>query len=189
MKQYREIARQIVKKEGLYKNMDQAELCEQTNFWREKFKTKPMTDRDKINIFALAREAASRIIGLDAVVVQLIGALVLGDGKVAEMKTGEGKTLMSLFVMFIEVMRGNRVHLVTANEYLARRDREEIGQVLEYLGVSVALNESGLDIAQKRPFIQQMLFMERLLNLVLITYATIWYAKKKIKYKVDLILF
>ena len=68
-----------------------------------------MTDRDKINIFALAREAASRIIGLDAVVVQLIGALVLGDGKVAEMKTGEGKTLMSLFVMFIEVMRGNRV--------------------------------------------------------------------------------
>ncbi|MBA5844780.1 preprotein translocase subunit SecA, partial [Escherichia coli] len=79
--------------------------------------------------------AASRNIGLDAVVVQLIGALVLGDGKVAEMKTGEGKTLMSLFVMFIEVMRGNRVHLVTANEYLARRDREEIGQVLEYLGV------------------------------------------------------
>ncbi|KXS57711.1 preprotein translocase subunit SecA, partial [Listeria monocytogenes] len=150
VKQYREIARQIVKKEGLYKNMDQAELCEQTNFWREKFKTKPMTDRDKINIFALAREAASRIIGLDAVVVQLIGALVLGDGKVAEMKTGEGKTLMSLFVMFIEVMRGNRVHLVTANEYLARRDREEIGQVLEYLGVSVALNESGLDIAQKK---------------------------------------
>ncbi|EAC8433241.1 preprotein translocase subunit SecA [Listeria monocytogenes] len=150
VKQYREIARQIVKKEGLYKNMDQAELCEQTNFWREKFKTKPMTERDKVNIFALAREAASRIIGLDAVVVQLIGALVLGDGKVAEMKTGEGKTLMSLFVMFIEVMRGNRVHLVTANEYLARRDREEIGQVLEYLGVSVALNESGLDKEQKK---------------------------------------
>ncbi|MBC6130355.1 preprotein translocase subunit SecA, partial [Listeria booriae] len=73
VKQYREIARQIVKKEGLYKNMDQDELREQTNYWREKFKTKEMSERDKINIFALAREAASRIIGLDAVVVQLIG--------------------------------------------------------------------------------------------------------------------
>lgn len=147
---YREVARKIVKKEGLYHNMDQAELKEQTAIWREKFKTKEMTERDKINIFALAREAARRITGLEAVTVQLIGALVLGDGKVAEMKTGEGKTLVSLFVMYIEVIRGNRVHLITANEYLAKRDREEIGQVLEYLGVSVALNEAQLDKFQKK---------------------------------------
>lgn len=66
------------------------------------------------------------------------------------MKTGEGKTLVSLFVMYIEVLRSGRVHLITANEYLARRDREEIGQVLEYLGISVALNVSGLEKEQKK---------------------------------------
>ncbi|MBC1406260.1 DEAD/DEAH box helicase, partial [Listeria welshimeri] len=109
-----------------------------------------MTLRDKVNIFALVREAAKRIIGLEAVIVQLIGALVLGDGKIAEMKTGEGKTLVSLFVMYIEVLRSGRVHLITANEYLARRDREEFGQVLEYLGISVALNVSGLEKEQKK---------------------------------------
>ncbi|STY35817.1 preprotein translocase subunit SecA [Listeria fleischmannii subsp. coloradonensis] len=156
IREYREIARQIVRKEGLYINMDQEELQEQTRIWREKFKTQEMTLRDKVNIFALVREAAKRIIGLEAVIVQLIGALVLGDGKIAEMKTGEGKTLVSLFVMYIEVLRSGRVHLITANEYLARRDREEIGQVLEYLGISVALNVSGLEKEQKKRFIRRM---------------------------------
>ncbi|WP_088839137.1 accessory Sec system translocase SecA2 [Listeria sp. ILCC792] len=150
VREYREIARQIVRKEGLYINMEQAELQEQTRIWREKFETQEMTLRDKINIFALVREAAKRIVGLEAVIVQLIGALVLGDGKIAEMKTGEGKTLVSLFVMYIEVLRSGRVHLITANEYLARRDREEIGQVLEYLGISVALNVAGLEKDQKK---------------------------------------
>ncbi len=150
VREYREIARQIVRKEGLYINMDQVELQEQTRIWRDKFKTQEMTLRDKINIFALVREAAKRIVGLEAVIVQLIGALVLGDGKIAEMKTGEGKTLVSLFVMYIEVLRSGRVHLITANEYLARRDREEIGQVLEYLGISVALNVAGLEKDQKK---------------------------------------
>lgn len=150
VKQYRETARQIVKKEDLYTNMDQSELMKQTQIWRDKFQTQEITMRDKINIFTLVREAAKRVLGLEAVIVQLIGALVLGDGKIAEMKTGEGKTLVSLFVMYIEVIRGNRVHLVTANEYLAHRDREEIGQVLEYLGISVALNAAGLDKRQKK---------------------------------------
>lgn len=153
VKQYRETARQIVKKEDLYTNMDQSELMKQTQIWRDKFQTQEITIRDKINIFTLVREAAKRVLGLEAVIVQLIGALVLGDGKIAEMKTGEGKTLVSLFVMYIEVIRGNRVHLVTANEYLAHRDREEIGQVLEYLGISVALNAAGLDKRQKKSYL------------------------------------
>lgn len=66
IREYREIARQIVRKEGLYINMDQEELQEQTRIWREKFKTQEMTLRDKVNIFALVREAAKRIIGLEA---------------------------------------------------------------------------------------------------------------------------
>ncbi|WP_239257180.1 accessory Sec system translocase SecA2 [Listeria ilorinensis] len=150
VKAYREVARQVVKKEGLYKYMDQEELQEQTRIWREKYREREIPERDIVNIFALAREAASRILGLDAVIVQLIGALVLGEGKIAEMKTGEGKTLVSLFVIYIEVIRGNHVHLITANDYLAKRDREEIGQILEYLGISVGLNLSGLDKAQKK---------------------------------------
>lgn len=150
IKAYRNLAREVVKREDLYRMMDQAALREQTQHWLNKFKDREMTERDQIYIFTLVREAARRVVGLEAVMVQLIGAFVLGDGKIAEMKTGEGKTLVSLFVMYIEVLRGNKVHLVTANEYLAKRDREEIGQVLEYLGLSVGLNVSGLEKEQKQ---------------------------------------
>lgn len=150
VKAYRNLAREVVKREDLYRLMDQSALCEQTQFWMKKFREREITERDRIYIFTLVREAARRVMGLEAVMVQLIGAFVLGDGKIAEMKTGEGKTLVSLFVMYIEVLRGNKVHLVTANEYLAKRDREEIGRVLEYLGLSVGLNISGLDKEQKQ---------------------------------------
>ncbi|MBC1475956.1 accessory Sec system translocase SecA2 [Listeria grandensis] len=150
VKVYRNMAREVVKREDLYRLMDQSALKEQTQHWIHKFQEREITERDRIYIFTLVREAARRTVGLEAVMVQLIGAFVLGDGKIAEMKTGEGKTLVSLFVMYIEVLRGNKVHLVTANEYLAKRDREEIGQVLEYLGLSVGLNVSGLDKEQKQ---------------------------------------
>ncbi|EUJ32664.1 preprotein translocase subunit SecA [Listeria cornellensis FSL F6-0969] len=150
VKAYRDLAREVVKREDLYRLMDQSALKEQTQHWLQKFQEREITERDRIYIFALVREAARRTVGLEAVMVQLIGAFVLGDGKIAEMKTGEGKTLVSLFVMYIEILRGNKVHLVTANEYLAKRDREEIGRVLEYLGLSVGLNVSGLDKEQKQ---------------------------------------
>lgn len=150
VKAYRDLAREVVKREDLYRLMDQSALQEQTQHWLQKFQEREITERDRIYIFALVREAARRVVGLEAVMVQLIGAFVLGDGKIAEMKTGEGKTLVSLFVMYIEILRGNKVHLVTANEYLAKRDREEIGRVLEYLGLSVGLNVSGLDKEQKQ---------------------------------------
>ncbi|EUJ51042.1 accessory Sec system translocase SecA2 [Paenilisteria rocourtiae] len=150
VKAYRDLAREVVKREDLYRLMDQSALREQTQHWLQKFKEREITERDRIYIFTLVREAARRVVGLEAVMVQLIGAFVLGDGKIAEMKTGEGKTLVSLFVMYIEVLRGNKVHLVTANEYLAKRDREEIGRVLEYLGLSVGLNVSGLEKEQKQ---------------------------------------
>ena len=94
--------------------------------------------------FALVREASDRILGLRHYDVQLIGGLVLNEGKIAEMKTGEGKTIVALLPAFLNALTGQGVHVVTVNDYLARRDAESVGQVHRFLGLSVGLIQESM---------------------------------------------
>ena len=100
--------------------------------------------------FAVAREAAKRVLGLYPYRVQIMGAASLHDGNIAEMKTGEGKTLTSTLSVYLNALTGKGVHVVTVNEYLATRDATEMGELYEWLGLTVGLNLNSLDKDAKR---------------------------------------
>jgi len=99
--------------------------------------------------FALVREASFRVLGLKHFDVQLIGGMILHEGKIAEMKTGEGKTLVAILPAYLNSLSGLGVHVVTVNDYLAKRDSEWVGQVPKFLGLSVGLVQEGMT-QQKR---------------------------------------
>ncbi|MFC4077424.1 preprotein translocase subunit SecA [Salinithrix halophila] len=100
--------------------------------------------------FAVVREAAKRVLGMRHFYVQLVGGIVLHNGDIAEMKTGEGKTLVSTLPAYLNALSGDGVHVVTVNDYLARRDREWMGQIFEFLGLTVGLNLPGMGPKEKR---------------------------------------
>ena len=100
--------------------------------------------------FALVREASDRVLGLRHYDVQLIGGLVLNEGKIAEMKTGEGKTLVALLPTFLNALYGKGTHVVTVNDYLARRDAEDVGQVHRFLGLSVGLIQENMTPEERK---------------------------------------
>ncbi len=100
--------------------------------------------------FALAREAARRKTGMRPFDVQILGAAVLHQGRISEMKTGEGKTLVAVLPAYLNALSGNGVHIVTVNDYLARRDSEWMGPIFEFLGLKVGLVVQGLETAQRR---------------------------------------
>ena len=89
--------------------------------------------------FATVREAAKRVLGMEHFEVQLIGGIVLHQGRIAEMKTGEGKTLVATLPSYLNALEGKGVHVVTVNDYLAKRDAEEMGQVHRFLGLTVGV--------------------------------------------------
>lgn len=150
IKQYMKLAKKIVAEQKNYSVLEEEEFPKVTSELKNMLVNGEKEEKVRISSFALAREAAKRVLGLEAYPVQLIGALVLSDGNVAEMKTGEGKTLVSLFAIYYEALKGKKIHLITANDYLAERDKNEIGKVLGYLGLSVGLNVSGLTPEQKK---------------------------------------
>ncbi|GGL54404.1 preprotein translocase subunit SecA [Sporolactobacillus putidus] len=100
--------------------------------------------------FAVVREASTRILGLTPYYVQLIGAIALHEGNIAEMKTGEGKTLVATMPLYLNALSGKGAHLVTVNDYLASRDAKQLGLLYNFLGLSVGLNSAGLSPEEKR---------------------------------------
>ena len=130
---------------GKYKKMTKPELRKQTDVLRGKLGKKSVTLDDILpDAFALVREMADRVIGERHYDVQLMGSMVLHDGNVAELKTGEGKTLMSTLAAYLNALEGKGVHLVTVNDYLAQRDAGWMGQIYDALGLStgVIINEA-----------------------------------------------
>ena len=103
-----------------------------------------------VEAFAVVREASRRTLKMRHFDVQLIGGMVLNDGKIAEMRTGEGKTLVATLPAYLNAVCGNTVHVVTVNDYLAQRDADWMGQIYGYLGLSVGVVISGQDSAAKR---------------------------------------
>jgi len=122
-----------------YKEMSDKELSSQTKVLKARLAAGETLDDILPDAFAVCREAADRVIGLRHFDVQLIGGIVLHQGRIAEMKTGEGKTLVATLPAYLNALTGEGVHIVTVNDYLAKRDSEWMGKVYRFLGLSVGL--------------------------------------------------
>ena len=133
-----------------YRNMSDEELKAKTVEFKERLKNGETLDDILVEAFATIREAAYRVINEYPYFVQLMGAAVMQGGDIAEMKTGEGKTLTSVMAVYLNALNGKGVHVVTVNEYLAQRDSEWMGEIHRFLGLTVGLNLRQLTPAQKR---------------------------------------
>ena len=144
------IVRKIEALEEEYKGYTDAQLQAKTPELKERYKNGETLDDLLPEAFATCREAADRVLGLRPYRVQLIGGIILHQGRIAEMKTGEGKTLVATLPAYLNALSGEGVHIVTVNDYLAKRDRDWMGKVYRFLGLSVGLVIHGVDPAGKR---------------------------------------
>lgn len=151
LKQYQRVVEEINALEPQMQAMSDAELAEQTVKFRGRLAAGEELDDLLPEAFATVREASVRTIGLRHFDVQLIGAMALHDGKIAEMKTGEGKTLVSTLAGYLNALPGNNVHIVTVNDYLAARDSQWMGQIYRFLGMEVGLIQNGMGSEKKIP--------------------------------------
>ncbi len=129
--------------------LSDAELQAKTPEFRQRLENGEELDDLLPEAFAVAREASVRVLGMRPFDVQMIGGIVLHQGKIAEMKTGEGKTLVATLPVYLNALTGKGVHLVTVNDYLARRDSEWMGKIYRFLGLSVGCIVHGLDDSQR----------------------------------------
>ena len=126
------------------------QLKAKTDEFRERYQKGETLDHMLPEAFAVAREAAKRVLGLYPFHVQIMGGIVLHEGNIAEMKTGEGKTLTATMPVYLNAISGKGVHVITVNEYLSKRDATEMGQLYNWLGCSVGVNNSEMSPEQKR---------------------------------------
>lgn len=126
------------------------ELAKKTDEFRNRLREGETVDVLLPEVFAVVREAAGRVLGMRHFDVQLIGGMVLHQGDIAEMKTGEGKTLVATLAAYLNALPGNGVHVVTVNDYLARRDAEWMGKVYEFLGLRVGVVVAGMSTEDKK---------------------------------------
>ena len=140
----------ILSMEEEYRNLSEEELKAKTAWFKSRLEAGETLDDILPEAFAAIREAADRVLGLRAFPVQLIGGIVLHQGRIAEMKTGEGKTLTAVFPLYLNALAGNGAHLVTVNDYLAKYQSEMMGKVYRYMGLSVGLIIPGMTSTQRR---------------------------------------
>lgn len=133
-------------------NLEDNELKGKTQIFKERLEAGEELDSLLVEAFAVAREASFRAIGLYPFFVQVVGGIVMHYGDIAEMKTGEGKTLTSVMPAYLNALVGEGVHIVTVNDYLAARDCEEMGEIFTWLGLSVGLNQAGSDQSKKEAY-------------------------------------
>lgn len=154
LKKYLKVVESINDLEPRMQAYSDEELAHLTVEFRERLDAGEDLDDLLPEAFAAVREASVRTIGLRHFDVQLVGGMALHDGKIAEMKTGEGKTLVSTLAGYLNALPGNNVHIVTVNDYLAARDSEWMGQIYRFLGMKVGLIQNGMDPAKKIPAYQ-----------------------------------
>ena len=126
------------------------ELTGKTTEFKERYANGETLDELLPEAFAVVREASKRVLGMRHFDVQLIGGMVLHDGRISEMKTGEGKTLVATLPAYLNAIAGKGVHVITVNDYLATRDSEWMGQIFRFLGLTVGLNIHGLSYDEKK---------------------------------------
>ena len=136
--------------EAPYKKLTDQELRAKTQEFKDRYASGETLDALLPEAFAVCREAADRVLGMRPYRVQVVGGIVLHQGRIAEMKTGEGKTLVAILPAYLNALAGRGVHIVTVNDYLAKRDSEWMGKVYRFLGLSVGLIVHDLTAEQRR---------------------------------------
>ena len=151
VKKYRKRAQEITALESKYENLSDEELQSEFNKLKELVQKEEKSLNDVLNeSFAITREASKRALNMRPYDVQLVGAMVLHDGRIAEMKTGEGKTLVGSLAVALNALAGKGVHVVTVNDYLASRDAAELTPLYNFLGFSVGAVVGGIRDDQER---------------------------------------
>ena len=147
---YSQTINSINKLEEKVKHFTDSELQNQTNLFIQRLSQGETIETLLVESFAVVREASKRVLGLRHFDVQLIGGLILHEGKIAEMRTGEGKTLVAVLPAYANALTGKGVHVVTVNDYLASRDAEYVGQVHKFLGLSVGLIQQNMTQSERK---------------------------------------
>lgn len=150
LKKYEAKAQEVDALKDTMSALNDGQLQDKTTEFRARLKKGETLDDLLPEAFAVIREAAKRVIGEYPYMVQIIGSIVMHNGDIAEMKTGEGKTLTSIMCTYLNALSGEGVHVVTVNEYLASRDARWMGQIFEFLGLTVGVNARELTPEQKR---------------------------------------
>ncbi|UCH17298.1 MAG: preprotein translocase subunit SecA [Burkholderiales bacterium] len=150
LKQYRQVVLKINALEPQFEKLDDASLKAKTAEFRGRVENGEAIDALLPEAFAVVREAAKRVLRMRHFDVQLIGGIALHQGKIAEMRTGEGKTLAATLPVYLNALGGKGVHVVTVNDYLARRDAEWMGHVYNFLGLTVGVNVPGMQRDEKQ---------------------------------------
>ena len=150
IQQYSQTINSINKLEEKLRNFTDSELQNQTNLFIQRLSQGETIETFLIESFAVVREASKRVLGLRHFDVQLIGGLILHEGKIAEMRTGEGKTLVAVLPAYANALTGKGVHVVTVNDYLASRDAEYVGQIHKFLGLSVGLIQQNMTQSERK---------------------------------------
>ena len=150
LKKYVKEAKKVMSLAEQMKALSDDQLRAKTNEFRERLKNGQTLEDIKTEAFAVVRETARRVLNLYPFECQVIGGLVLNDGDVAEMKTGEGKTLTATMPVYLNALEGKGVYVVTVNEYLAQRDANEMGQIYRWLGLTVGVNLHSLTTQEKQ---------------------------------------
>ena len=150
LKQYRRVVSQVNALESSFETLDDAALRAKTDEYRQRIAQGATLDDLLPEAFAAVREAGKRSLKMRHFDVQYIGGMALHNGKIAEMGTGEGKTLMATLPVYLNALSGKGVHLVTVNDYLARRDAEWMGRLYSFLGLTVGVNVPGLTREEKQ---------------------------------------
>ena len=144
------IQKRVLELESKYEKMSDSELREQTDVLKDRLQMGESLDTILPDAFAVCREASWRVLGMKHFPVQVLGGIILHQGRIAEMRTGEGKTLVATLPAYLNALTGKGVHIVTVNDYLARRDSEWMGKVYRFLGLKVGLIVHGMDNNEKK---------------------------------------
>ncbi|HUF96273.1 MAG TPA: preprotein translocase subunit SecA [Acidimicrobiia bacterium] len=151
LKQFEGITEAVNSAEPGFEALSDEQLAAKTLEFKQRYVNGESLDDLQVEAFATVREAAKRVLGQRHYDVQVVGAAALHHGMVAEMKTGEGKTLVSTMPAYLNALSGKGVHMVTVNDYLASRDADWMGQIYKFLGLSVGLIQNGMDPASRHP--------------------------------------
>ncbi|MDQ0214899.1 preprotein translocase subunit SecA [Oikeobacillus pervagus] len=150
IKQLEKKADQIEALSSEMEKLSDDQLREKTEIFKQRYKDGESLDKLLVEAFAVVREGARRVLGMYPFRVQLMGGIALHEGNISEMKTGEGKTLTATMPVYLNALSGKGVHVITVNEYLASRDATEMGQLYEFLGLTVGLNLNSMSKEEKK---------------------------------------
>ena len=150
IKRRRKTVEVINRLEPEFENLSDEQLAAKTLEFRERYQAGESLEQLLPEAFATVREAGKRVLNMRHFDVQLIGGMVLHSGKIAEMRTGEGKTLVATLAAYLNAIPGNGVHVITVNDYLATRDAEWMGRLYNFLGMTTGVSLNGMDHALKK---------------------------------------